>query len=360
MASAERQGQAAPPSRRTRRRCGGAGGERASAGRRRTRSSQQMQQRMSERVRGARARPAGLYVRPTASLRSSTRCRGMTGRKSVVLFSEGVAIPPAVQRLFLGVVDAANRANVSIYTMDAAGLRAESEQAKIRDQVNAAGAAGSEGARTPSAGRTRPMMKDAREERGRAAAGSAHGPRRAGAEAPAGQLFENTNNLRQGFERIESDLRNYYLLGYTPQQRPLRRQVPQHRSAGEASGSTVAARKGYFAVREHGRRTGEYLGSARRSARSSKASGAKCISSPGRGACSFPESRPPGVVPVLVHLKTEPMTFTPSADQKTFTSDFAIVVRFLGPQNKVVRKVGQHYEMSGPDRRSWSARRTAT
>src|SRR5262249_62083929 len=60
--------------------------------------------------------------------------RRMPGRKSIVLFSEGIALPPAVQRLFIGVTDAANRANVSIYTMDAAGLRAESEQAKIRDQ----------------------------------------------------------------------------------------------------------------------------------------------------------------------------------------------------------------------------------
>ena len=66
--------------------------------------------------------------------------RSLPGRKSILLFSEGVAIPPAVQRLFLGVIDAANRANVSIYTMDAAGLRAESEQAKIRDEVNKAGA----------------------------------------------------------------------------------------------------------------------------------------------------------------------------------------------------------------------------
>ena len=68
--------------------------------------------------------------------------RRLPGRKSIILFSEGIALPPAVQRLFIGVIDAANRANVSIYTMDAAGLRAESEQAKIRDQVNKAGAGG--------------------------------------------------------------------------------------------------------------------------------------------------------------------------------------------------------------------------
>src|SRR5206468_9270740 len=64
--------------------------------------------------------------------------RRLPGRKSLVFFSEGIAIPPAVQRLFQGVIDAANRANVSIYTIDAAGLRAESELAKIRDQVNQA------------------------------------------------------------------------------------------------------------------------------------------------------------------------------------------------------------------------------
>ena len=32
--------------------------------------------------------------------------RSLPGRKSLILFSEGIAIPPAVQRLFLGVIDA--------------------------------------------------------------------------------------------------------------------------------------------------------------------------------------------------------------------------------------------------------------
>ena len=36
------------------------------------------------------------------------------------------------------------------------------------------------------------------------------------AQDTGGLLFENTNNLRQGFDRVESDLHNYYLVGYTP------------------------------------------------------------------------------------------------------------------------------------------------
>ena len=81
--------------------------------------------------------------RPTACLPSSARSARLPGRKSLVLFSEGISIPPAVERLFLGVIDAANRANVSIYTVDSAGLRAESEQAEIRDKVNQAAGGGS-------------------------------------------------------------------------------------------------------------------------------------------------------------------------------------------------------------------------
>src|SRR4029453_11592037 len=85
--------------------------------------------------------------------------RQLPGRKSIVLFSEGVGIPPAVLRLFLGVIDAANRANVSIYTMDAAGLRAESEQAKIRDKVNAAGDTGLTGNAGVGGGSGSPLTK---------------------------------------------------------------------------------------------------------------------------------------------------------------------------------------------------------
>ena len=36
------------------------------------------------------------------------------------------------------------------------------------------------------------------------------------AKDTGGVAFDNTNNLRAGFERINSDLNNYYLLGYSP------------------------------------------------------------------------------------------------------------------------------------------------
>ena len=178
-------------------------GAAASAPRPATRMLAQMEARMIRRVRGASSATRAATPRPTACSRSSTRCARCPAARASMLFSEGLAIPPAVQRLFLGVIDAANRANVSIYTMDAAGLRAESEQAKIRDQVNQA-AGGGGGILGGGSGGGRAADEGAREERGRAAPGSAHRPRRARAEhrRPALRQHEQpAPGLRPGRDR---------------------------------------------------------------------------------------------------------------------------------------------------------------
>src|SRR6185312_11846488 len=62
--------------------------------------------------------------------------RTLPGRKSVVFFSDGLAIPANVLARFRSVIDTANRANVSVYAMDAAGLRAESSIRETADTIN--------------------------------------------------------------------------------------------------------------------------------------------------------------------------------------------------------------------------------
>ena len=267
--------------------------------------------------------------------------RSMPGRKSIVLFSEGVAIPPAVQRLFLGVIDAANRANVSIYTMDAAGLRAESEQAKIRDEVNKAGERNLSTRRNNVA--NEPLMKSL-EKNEDVLRQDPHTGLGELAQGTGGQLFENTNNLRQGFERLDSDLRNYYLVGYTPANATYDGKFRNIEVKVKRSGVTVAARKGYFAVRDTG---GAPVNPWEAPALAALDRRPVPNAFPIRaGALEFPSKEHPGMVPVVVDLKTSPMSFPPTEDQKSFKSDFAVVVRFLDPKNDVVKKVGQHYEMA--------------
>ncbi len=269
--------------------------------------------------------------------------RRLPGRKSIVLFSEGVAIPPAVQRLFLGVIDAANRANVSIYAMDAAGLRAESEQAKIRDQVNKAGAGGGG---ILSSARSGDALSKALEKNEDVLRQDPHNGLAGLAESTGGLMFENTNNLRQGFDRVESDLRNYYLLGYTPTNDNYDGRFRNIEVKVTRPGVTVAARKGYFALRNTG---GVPVDAWEALALGALESKPVPNAFPMRlGALLFPERERPGLVPVVVDLKTAPITFQAAEDGKTYTSDFSVLVRFLDAHNEVVRKVSQHYEVTGP------------
>ncbi len=272
--------------------------------------------------------------------------RQLPGRKSIVLFSEGVAIPPAVHRLFLGVIDAANRANVSIYTMDAAGLRTDSEQAKIRDQVNKAGKRGltsyASSPRRETSG-NEPLSK-ALELNEDVLRQDPHTGLGELAQGTGGLIFDSTNNLRTGFDRVASDLRNYYLIGYTPTNPAYDGTFRKIEVKVNRPGLTVAARKGYFAVRDTG---GAPVNTWEAPALAALDRRPVPNAFPYRaGALQFPSKESPGLVPVVIDLKTAPLSFPTSEDQKAFKSDFAVIVRFVDAQNKVVRKVSQHYEMS--------------
>jgi len=270
--------------------------------------------------------------------------RRLPGRKSIVLFSEGIALPPAVQSRFLGITDAANRANVSIYTMDAAGLRAESEQHKIAEQVNKAGAGGGGilgGGKTGNGALSQSLENNEdvlRQDPRNSLSGLARDT--------GGTAFDNTNNLRQSFDRVESDLRNYYLIGYSPTNEKFDGTFRSIDVKVSRPGVTVAARKGYFAVRDTG---GGSVDTWEAPALVALETKPVPNAFPVRaGALLFPEPDRPGLVPVVVDFKTAGLSFPNSGDGKTYTSDFAVLVRFLDSANHVVKKVSQHYELRGP------------
>jgi hypothetical protein len=228
--------------------------------------------------------------------------------------------------------------------MDAAGLRGESTQAQIRDLVNEAGSRGINTAYA-GAGGDAPLTQ-ALEKNEDVLRQDPHTGLGALAQETGGLLFENTNNLRQGFDRIESDLHNYYLVGYTPLNEIFDGRFRTIDVKVKRPGVTVAARKGYFAVRNTG---GIPINPWEALALGALDRQPVPNAFPIRaGALLFPERGRPGLVPVVVDLKTAPLTFKTAADGKTYSSDFAVIVRFLDEQNQVVRKVSQHYEITGP------------
>src|SRR4029079_3306518 len=122
------------------------------------------------------------------------------------------------------------------------------------------------------------------------------------AQSTGGQLFENTNNLRTGFERLESDLRNYYLLGTRSTNATYDGKFRTIEVRVKRPGLTVAARKGYFAVRDTG---GAPVNTWEAPALCALGRPPDTNAFPVRaGALQFPSREHPGMVPVVVDLKT--------------------------------------------------------
>ena len=267
----------------------------------------------------------------------------LPGRKSIVLFSEGIPLPTAVYPRFLGVIDAANRANVSIYTVDAAGLRTGSAQRAAREHASTTQARSGSRPATPA------MSAAARSERAWKQSNMASAAIRISGWACWPRIPADCCSTRPTTSgrrsRVNSDLRNYYMLGYTPLNRTFDGKFRTIQVKVKRPGVTVAARKGYFAVRN--------AGDMPLSAWEAPALGAleeKPLPNafPIRvGVFLFPERGRPGLVPVVAEVPTAPLTFQPTADGKSYTSDFNVLVRFLDAENQVVRKLSQRYEIRG-------------
>ena len=191
--------------------------------------------------------------------RRSARSGGCPDERASCSSPKASRFRPPCSACSCGVIDAANRANVSIYTMDAAGLRAESEQAKIRDKVNAGRRRRHQHRLRGRDGGGDPLTKnlESNEDVLRQDPHSGLGQL---AQETGGVLFENTNNLRQGFERIDDDLRNYYLLGYTPANDIYDGRFRKIDVKVKRPGVTIAVAQGLLRRARPGRRAGQRLG----------------------------------------------------------------------------------------------------
>ena len=284
------------------------------------------------------------YATSNSLLALVNSMRALPGRKSVIFFSEGLAIPPAVVAQFRSVIDNANRANVSIYAMDAAGLRTESTSKETRDNINAAAARTL--SRNPTIDVTGAAMTQALEKNEDNLRLDPHSGLGELAGDTGGMLIKNTNDMSAGFRRVDEDMRNYYVLTYVPTNEVFDGKFRTIKVNVKRGGTDVASRKGYFAVRAPGAlpvKTFEAPALAMLDVTPvPNAFPVRAI------AVKFPERDRPGLVPVLVALSTSNITFVPSEDKQLQHADFTVLVRFRDQSNEIVRKLSQHYQFDGP------------
>jgi VWFA-related protein len=181
-----------------------------------------VQVRAAEAYRRAAAQNRATLGALTSTLESMAPVRG---RKSIVLFSPGFILDQELP-LFRQVDDAARRANIAMYFIDARGLEVQSvfgsaqfgSPLDSRDigAANADASLEAEGAVSI-------------------------------AESSGGFAVQNSNDLAAGLRRIGQESRVYYLLGYTPAETRADGKFRRITVRVARPDVQVRARKGYYA-----------------------------------------------------------------------------------------------------------------
>ena len=271
--------------------------------------------------------------------------RNLPGRKTIIFFSEGLALPTSVQTKFPAVISAANRANVSIYTIDAAGLRTESGTAESGRELNSIVAQRlgqqSRGSDRMSSG---PYMKslERNEELLRFDPRSGLGQL---ADQTGGFLIHDTNDLATGVRRINDDMHGYYMVTYVPQNADYNGKFRQISVKLNHPNLEVQTRKGYYAVESLGQLPVlDYEAPAIAAVRTAKQNSFPLKSS----VLSFPAPHRAGLSLILAEVPLSAFTFAPSSDNKSYNADFSLVALVRDQTDQVVQKLSQHYPLSGP------------
>lgn len=267
----------------------------------------------------------------------------LPGRKSILYFSEGMSIPPAVQSRFRSVINAANRANVSIYTIDAAGLRVQSSGTLGSAQINSAANRGGANSSSTSLGRSGSLLQGVLETNETALKSDTHGSLNRLADETGGILIRGTNDLKDGMEEIAQDLDDYYLLGYIPKNPEMDGTYREIEVKVDAKDARPRFRKGYFAIdRSITEPVRDYEAPVLALMSKPDASGALTIHST---SLSFPVKASPGLVAIVAEIAPGTIKYRAGDDTTPAASDFSFVVLVRDKAGDVARKVSQQYQI---------------
>lgn len=269
----------------------------------------------------------------------------LPGRKAVLFFSEGVSIPPNVQQHFRSVIHAANRANVSVYAVDAAGLRAESTLLATREEINARSRQRMDNLDKVMTSASGPLTRGLERNEDLLNYSPESGLSQL-AQQTGGAFIGGSNNIGSKLKEIDEDLGTYYLLTYSPTNQNYDGKFRNISVKVKRSGVDALARRGYYAVPPTGSSPMFYYEAPPLAllSGSAKPKDFPLLA----GSLNFPEAGRVGRTAVEVEVPTGAFTFTPDNEKKVYGSDFSIVVLIRDQSKQVVEKLSHHYGLVGP------------
>ena len=272
----------------------------------------------------------------------------LPGRKTLIFFSEGLPASPALQAHLQSVVEAANRANITVYAIDASGLRAVSGTPRRAARSRRRARSG-----CASSARRRRRHRSAddaahRAHRGPAAVRFAGRPRRALPRTPAASWSATPTTCASA---LRAHRRGHAL----PLPADLRRRRTRSSTARSATSTSRSSGRA--------RRSSPARATARCACAptlpvldyEAPALAALDARAPARtafpfttAALNFPEPTRPGLSPLLVRLKTDVLTYEQDAGQEHLRRAGHRRRRAFGTARAdVVHKVSQQYQLTG-------------
>lgn len=172
--------------------------------------------------------------------------RLLPGRKTVLYFSQGLYVPSNLTEHFRTLVGAANRAEVTFYSIHASGLGAGRIQSNTQSMLEEAGKA-SRASQTSTRAVTSDEAKlfDTSQESIRA---DTRGNLGELADSTGGFLVSDTNDFRGPVRRIAEDIQAYYALTYKPESANYDGRFRKITVKPKRADIKVQARSGYFAL----------------------------------------------------------------------------------------------------------------
>lgn len=176
--------------------------------------------------------------------------RVLPGRKAVVFFGQRIALPVQVIERFRDLISAANRANISFYCIDTAGLETGTQLSQMSRELGRI-AAVSKAQQSRRAGAVTQDEVMLAEDASNVTRMPTQNNLVDLAESTGGVLIANTNDLGSGLHRVSEDLRSHYELSYIPANEVYDGSFRKVEVKVKRSGLVARSREGYYAFRSN-------------------------------------------------------------------------------------------------------------
>jgi len=177
--------------------------------------------------------------------------RQLPGRKAIVFFAEDLRLPLGVVERFRDLISAANRAQISFYSVDTTGLQQAGQLDRTRQELNRLMNVGKRQMQKRS-GAVQQDEVYLNENVNEAIRLSSQENLAALAVSTGGVLVANTNDLGTEMKTITEDFRSHYELSYTPSNRIYDGSFRKIEIKIKRPGLSARSREGYFALPDNG------------------------------------------------------------------------------------------------------------